>query len=88
MQFLQHVAGQINLQATLSASSATAAPAIQPHHPITCTTELEYHEDGRLCCEHATTEPDDQRVKYCIDHSIALLIIEEAVRQHGSTFGM
>lgn len=69
----------INLQATLSASSANAE-VYSPHHPITCQSRLWLHEDGSLECEHVRSEPDDERVKHCIDHSIALLLIEIAVK--------
>jgi hypothetical protein len=78
---------QINLQATLSASSAFAEPPVQPHHPITCTGPLRLNEDGSLECDHARTEPKDQRTAYCIDHSIALLLIETAVRELGPPQG-
>jgi hypothetical protein len=74
--------GTVNLQATLSASSAMAGD-VMPHHPITCTSTLWFHEDGTLQCEHARTEPGDERTKYCIDHSIALLLIEVAVAELG-----
>jgi hypothetical protein len=73
----------INLQATLSASSAITDIEVQPHHPITCTGRLWFHEDGSLECEHARTAPGDRRTAYCIDHSIALLLIEVAVAKLG-----
>ena len=70
--------GGINLQATLSASSATSTPegAPSPHHPITCTGKLTFDEDGTFGCEHAVVPAGDLRTQYCIDHSIALLLIE------------
>lgn len=70
--------GGINLQATLSASSAMSTPdgAPLPHHPITCTSSLTFEEDGTFGCEHAEVPPGDVRTQYCIDHSIALLLIE------------
>ena len=48
--------GRVNLQATLAATSATGIwdPEVQPHHPITCGSELHYHEDGSLCCAHSS----------------------------------
>lgn len=76
------VTGQINLQATLSSSSAMG-DLIEPHHPITCTGQLVYAEDGTFACDHATVPPDDERTVYCLQHSIAILIIEEAVRRFG-----
>jgi|GEM_PF-179564 len=68
------------LQSMLSASSAGTPSAEQPvpHHPITCNAGLRYFEDGSLACAHATTSPDDLRTKYCVDHSIALLLVELA----------
>jgi hypothetical protein len=70
--------GGINLQATLSASSAmsTADGAPLPHHPITCTGPLNFDEDGTFSCDHTAVPPGDVRTQYCIDHSIALLLIE------------
>lgn len=70
--------GGINLQATLSASSAMSPadnPAL-PHHPITCTSDLRYDDDGTFGCAHAVVPPGDLRTQFCIDHSIALLLIE------------
>jgi hypothetical protein len=83
MMHLTNVEGKINLQATLSASSAISDVVYQPHHPITCVSELRFYEDGRLECVHAKTEPQDLRTQYCVDHSIALLLIEEAMKQYG-----
>jgi len=70
--------GGINLQATLSASSAMSTPegAPLPHHPITCTGVLHFEEDGTFGCDHVVVPPGDVRTQYCIDHSIALLLIE------------
>jgi hypothetical protein len=77
--------GTINLQATLSSSSAGSAlegeTPPSPHHPITCTSTLWYAEDGAFGCEHVRVPPNDTRTKFCIDHSIALLLIELAVKQ-------
>lgn len=79
-------AGCINLQATLSASSAMAGNNVVPHHPITCTGVLALYEDGSLECEHARTDPDDERTHHCIDHSIALLLIETAAKTLGPSY--
>jgi hypothetical protein len=70
--------GGINLQATLSASSAMSPPegAIIPHHPITCTSDLRFDDDGTFGCAHTEVPPGDLRTQFCIDHSIALLLIE------------
>lgn len=74
-----HCAGEINLQATLSASTATAANVVEPHHPITCTSQLALYEDGRFVCEHAEAPPGDFRTQDCLNHTVALLLIEVAV---------
>ena len=79
MNYITHAGdGSINLQATLSASSAMSPPEgiSNPHHPITCTSALRYDDDGAFACEHATVPPGDIRTQFCIDHSIALLLIE------------
>lgn len=74
------VAGGVNLQATLSASSACGVVSdVRPHHPISCSGELAYHADGTLACEHAVAPADDPRTRYCLDHSMALLLIELAM---------
>lgn len=67
--------GAMNLQATLAASSAGGGP-MMPHHPITCAGRLWLHEDGRLECAHARTEPGDQRTQRALEHSVAILLIE------------
>lgn len=80
--YLAKIGGGINLQATLAAGSAEAtgqATPIVPHHPITCQTDLVYHvEDGVMGCDHVKTGPGDKRTRTCIDHSVALLLMELA----------
>lgn len=79
MNYVTHAStGSINLQATLSASSAMGPPEGLgiPHHPITCSTELRYDGDGTFACEHGAVPPGDIRTQFCVDHSIALLLIE------------
>lgn len=79
MNFIAHGNnGTLNLQATLSASSATGPweTFVMPHHPITCAGGLSYDYEGNFCCEHATAPPGDVRTQYCLDHSVALLLIE------------
>lgn len=79
MNFVAHSRGKaVSLQATLSASSmgTPGAPPVLPHHPITCDGNLRFEEDGRLACDHTAAPPDDHRTQQCIDHSVALLIIE------------
>lgn len=70
--------GALNLQATLSLSSATGPddPIVKPHHPITCTTPLRYEEDGTFACRHASVPPGDYRTQSCLDHTVALLLME------------
>lgn len=81
MPTLHHVGGVINLQATLSASSAgTDGIMIAPHHPITCAGDLEYDlEGGEFRCPHAGVPIHEERTVHCLQHSVALLIIELAV---------
>jgi len=70
--------GTLNLQATLAASSA--GPTITGgHHPICCSSRLWLHEDGRFECEHGDVPGGDERTRHCIDHSVALLLIECAM---------
>jgi hypothetical protein len=70
--------GRVNLQATLAATSATGHwdGQLQPHHPITCGSDLHYNEDGSFCCAHTSAPPDDLRTQFCLDHSVALLLLE------------
>lgn len=75
--YVGSASGPINLQATLSAASVTSEQHY-PHHPITCTGDLYYCEDGSFGCDHAEVGPEDERTVYCIQHSIALLLIEIA----------
>lgn len=71
------VDGAVNLQSTLSTSSVVdQAEPVRPHHPITCPTELRLHEDGTFSCEHASVPPGDVRTQLCLDHTVALLLIE------------
>jgi hypothetical protein len=70
----------MNLQATLSSSSATDGPVtVEPHHPITCTSDLRLEHDGSLACEHAAAPSDDPRTRFCLNHSLALLLMELAL---------
>ena len=68
-----------SLQGMLAASSAgTSEVAVGPHHPITCQTSLRFHGDGRLSCDHATAPPGERRTLFCLEHSIAILLLELA----------
>ena len=69
------------LQATLSSASASLAPEAgtpDPHHPITCSSELRLEPDGTLTCEHTTAPAEDPRTRSCLNHSLALLLTELA----------
>jgi hypothetical protein len=70
--------GDLNLQATLSLSSATGPdePLVKPHHPITCSSSLRYEEDGTFACGHTEVPPGDVRTQSCLDHTVALLLLE------------
>lgn len=68
--------GYLNLQSTLSASSASGAFIVTPHHPISCPTHLRLEEDGAFSCDHAMVPPGDVRTQTCVDHSIAILLME------------
>jgi hypothetical protein len=79
MNFVAHTGdGSVNLQATLSASSATGTVVtpVDPHHPITCGSELRLADDGTFSCRHSEVPAGDTRTQLCIDHSVALLLIE------------
>lgn len=69
------------LQAVLSSCSGGHENPF-PHHPITCAASptLRFHEDGSLACEHITTKADDARTRECLNHSVAILLMELAER--------
>lgn len=71
----------IDLQAVLNAHTAgpEIPPPVLPHHPLGCTGGISLHEDGHMECPHSTTWPHDLRARDAINHSIAILIIEEAI---------
>lgn len=58
-------------------------PDIHPHHPLTCATELRLNEDMSMECDHSKAAPDNVRTRAAVTHSIAILILEEAVRRFG-----
>ena len=70
--------GDLNLQATLSLSSATGQDdnPVRPHHPITCSSPLRFEDDGTFACTHASVPPGDVRTQSCLDHTVALLLLE------------
>lgn len=79
----------IGLQSVLSqGSSELSLMSIDkisgPHYPMTCTGEvLRLEEDGSLSCEHSVAHPDHPRNQAVIDASVAILLIELAVRDYG-----
>lgn len=74
-----HKTGTFNLQASLSAASG-GGEQVLPHYPITCTGPLRLNDDGSFECDHATAPPGHERTQSCLNHSMAVLLIEEAVR--------
>jgi|GraSoiStandDraft_4_1057263.scaffolds.fasta_scaffold2972444_2 hypothetical protein len=81
MTLIYGKANVVNLQATLSSASATAGPdasTVLPHHPITCPSDLRLEPDGTLACQHSTAPSGDGRTQSCLNHSLALLLIELA----------
>jgi hypothetical protein len=74
-------ANTLNLQATLSSATAPGGPqvpTVHPHHPITCVSELRLEADGTFACEHTSAPSGDPRTQGCLNHSLALLLIELA----------
>ena len=68
--------GGLKLQATLSSSSSGTGEVLAPHHPITCSSSLRFEEDGTFACGHAAVPPGDIRTQSCLDHTVALLLLE------------
>lgn len=68
------------LQSTIAAATATGASDVYPHHPIVCSDKIYYEEDGTFRCEHASAPPDNVRTQQCVTHSLALLLIELAMK--------
>lgn len=68
----------IDLQGTLAASSAGAGE-VEPHHPICCPDDLELDEEFR--CPHAAVPLTEERTVYCLQHTVAILLIELAARR-------
>ena len=69
-----------HLQSTIAAATASGDVGIVPHHPIVCGGKIYYEEDGTFRCEHASAPPDNVRTQQCITHSLALLLIELAMK--------
>ena len=81
MELIPGMVGLSNsqLQSTISASTSGTPPEVIPHHPITCTGNIYYDEDGTFRCDHSSAPPDNVRTQQCVTHSIALLLIEMAM---------
>jgi hypothetical protein len=70
--------GESALQPILSTSSAfvEGEDGVRPHHPVTCSDNLRYDDDGVLMCDHAAVPADDRRTRFCLHYSVSLLLIE------------
>jgi hypothetical protein len=68
----------VKLQATLAAANPPTDLAFNvPHHPIACREDrLWLDPDGRMGCEHGQVPAGDPRTQACLDHSVAILLIE------------
>lgn len=66
------------LQAVLASTSIMDEPT-NYHHPIACYEGgLRLDGDGALHCDHATAGPDSPRTRTCLNHSVAVLLMELA----------
>lgn len=70
--------GGSELQPILSTSSAfvEGKDGVRPHHPVTCSDNLRYDDDGVLACDHAAVPVDDLRTRFCLHFSVSLLLLE------------
>lgn len=73
------------LQQTLAAGTSVSAligdsQVTGTHHPITCQDDLHFEEDGTFACPHSVAPPGESRTQQCLDSSIAILILELAVK--------
>ena len=71
-------AGESALQPILSAASAFVEVdgGVRPHHPVTCSGNLRYDDDGALACDHASAPAGDHRTQFCLYYSVSLLLLE------------
>ncbi len=73
--------GSFQLQSALS-SGTSGSPLlgdrVAPHHPITCSGDLFFGDDGSFACEHVEVPADDVRTQMCLNGSLAFLLIELA----------
>lgn len=74
--------GQVNLQATISASTSATyeeVDIVRPHHPITCCNGgLYFDYEGEMSCDHAKAPPNNPRTQSALNHSLAILLLELA----------
>lgn len=75
--------GSSQLQSTISAATSGIGelPPGVPHHPITCTDDIHFDEDGSFSCKHSEVPAGDPRTKACLIHSLAILIIEIGITE-------
>ena len=80
MSFIMGGNALVNLQATVSAATAGQAEyeSVLPHHPITCTAGLFFDDEGELYCDHAKAPKGNKRTQACLNHSMAILLVELA----------
>lgn len=84
MSFLVGHNQVMNLQATIASTTAGTgtdgvAPVL-PHHPITCSDEIYFDEEGDFSCTHAKAPTGDKRTQASLNHSMAVLLIELACK--------
>lgn len=64
-----------HLQTTLAGANPPSDTSCG-HHPISCKSNITLEPDGSMTCEHLRVPADDLRTQGCLDHSIAILLIE------------
>lgn len=70
---------QSTIASTTAANSADRDPLlVGSHHPITCQGPLYFDEEGEFSCEHAKAQRGESRTQACLNHSVAMLLIELA----------
>lgn len=73
-----------NILAQATADNSLTREGLEgPHHPIACPNDgtIELFDDTTMKCEHSTALPSCPRNQAIIDHMIAIVLIEEAVKQ-------
>ena len=54
-----------------------------PHHPLYCSGWLHFYEDGSLACKHTVIASSSQKLRQCLDYSVALLLVGLACEKYG-----